>query len=205
MKKSTSVNLQSSILNFLEQEAEFLSISRNELIETLTILHMEQQKISLAVSEIDDFIDSFPLKNRGNSSQKFRPAIHMLPPKDAWTLVVFFSALNLIPDVEVSVNRFSNIWKRNDPICYFAYGSTIARQSIQTLIDKQINTVAKIHNQQSAGGPFFFSCLQQLKHTQPYPHWRQFLQLLKLPSNTTVIEVDQFTLLNTILPALKQL
>lgn len=205
MKKTTSVNLETTVLDFLEQEVQRLSISRNDLIETLVILHVAQQKILLAPPQIEGFIDSFPFKKRGNASQNFRATIRALPSQDAWTLVTFFSALNLIEDVEVSVNRFSNLWKRGETICYFAYGNTIARQSVLDILKKQGNNVAKITNQNFSGGSFFFSCLQQLRLPQKYPHWGRFLQLLNLPPHTTIVEVDGFTLLHTVLPALEQI
>lgn len=206
MKKTTTINIELPIWDFLDREAQRLSISRNDLIEVYTILKIaEQQPASLNVA---DFVRCFPLKKRGNASPAFRSAILELTPQDAWTLVVFFSSLNLIPDMEVSIHRLSNLWKRGELISYFAYGQQIARQNIQDLIDKQnqLNNVAQMTNQSSSNGnSFYFSCLQQLKHPQCYPHWTTFLNILELPSNTTIIRVDGFALLHTILPALKKL
>lgn len=205
MKKNTTMNLSENILYFLEQESQNLSISRNDMIESLLISYLAQQNTALTAAQIHEFVDNFPLKKRGNNSPAFRSTIRTLPPQDAWTLVTFFTKINLIEEIEVSINRFSNLWKRSDPICYFAYGNTIARQSVSNLLNNQAGNVAQIVSPSSFGGSFYLSCLQQLKHPQIYPHWGDFLQILELRQNTTIISVDGFSLIHTILPALKKL
>lgn len=204
MKRTTSVNVETPILDFLDAEGRRLSISRNELLEAITILYLAQKRMPPSDAQIKDFAESFPLKKRGNASSGFRSTIAGLNPSDTWTLSVFYSSLNLIEGMEVSISRFSNIWKGGETVSYFCYGGRIARQDVSYLLAKQVGHVDSSLNR-SFGGPFYFSCLQQLLHHQSYPRWNDFLGILGLPTHVTIVEVDSRNLLHTILPALERL
>ena len=204
MKKTTTINIEKPILDFLDAEARRLSISRNELLEAHTILYHAKCGMPSSTAQIQDFVDSFPLKKRGNTSPNFRSTIKGLTTADSWTLAIFYTALNLIEGMEVSISRFSNIWKHGDTVAYFCYGDKIGRMDVADLLAKQAGNVDRSLNR-SAGGPFYFSCLQQLLHIQSYPKWADFLRILTLPANTAIVEVDAHNLLHTVLPALEEL
>lgn len=134
-KKKFTTTITGVALPHWDQQAQRLSLTRNQLIEAIVTGYFLKH-LQLSKTEVDAFWNGLPRKGTSNLTTEFRNKHKGLPLPISITALEFFYQVALIPAVSFSTQNNANFFKGADFMFYYAFGDFRGSS-----IDNYLNTV----------------------------------------------------------------